>query len=272
MGPLRVKQPLPGGSVQQVSPFLLIHHAGPKQIHAGEKHGRIEPHPHTGFSPVTFVFSGEVFHKDSLGNEGLVGAGGVQWMNAGKGIVHSEGPSPEFLAQGGTLEMIQLWINLPAKNKFDQPYYHNITKEEIPDVSVNNGEIVFHVAAGEYLNTTGPAKIHSSLVAMTADVKTSENFFALDFPDNWNVSFYVLNGTIETALGEKVEALHYGIFERKGGTVNIRATADARLLILAGEPIMEPVVSYGSFVMNTREEIQQAIVDFQEGRMGDLDY
>ena len=271
MGPFVIKQPLPTGSLQQLSPFLLLHHAAPKEIKPGSDHGRIDPHPHTGFSPVTFVFSGEVFHKDSLGNEGLVSDGGVQWMNAGKGIVHSEGPSPEFIKRGGILEMIQLWINTPKKHKKDLATYQNIQKNAIPQIHLDDDKVELYLVAGEYLSKKGPAKIQSPLSILTAKIQSGANF-ELNFTEGWNVGIYVLNGNLKTGNEEEIKALHFAAFSNHGNEIKLSATEDSKLLILAGEPIQEPLVTYGPFVMNTNEEIQQAILDYQSGKMGELDY
>lgn len=270
MGPFIIKQPLPAGSLHQLSPFLLLHHAGPKEIKAGAQHGRIDPHPHTGFSPVTFVFSGEVFHKDSLGNEGLVTDGGVQWMNAGKGIIHSEGPSPEFIARGGTLEMIQLWINTPKKFKRDVATYQNIQKSDIPVIKSDDAKIELNLVAGEYANKKGPAKTQSPLTLLTATIE-KDSTYEFSFPEGWNVGIYILSGTL-TINQNEIEALHFATFSKEGGAIQIHTKEKSRLLILAGEPIQEPIATYGPFVMNTNEEIQQAIMDYQSGKMGELDY
>src|ERR1700694_3204420 len=164
MGPMRVKQPLPVKALEQVSPFILLHHAGPDHHQAGQGRTRLNPHPHRGFEPVTFLFSGKLHHKDSLGNEGFLQAGDVQWMTAGSGIIHSEGPSAEFAREGGDMELIQLWVNLPRDHKMTAPKYQDIKQENIPVVEQDGFR--FHVVAGMHAGVQGPAATFTPILAM----------------------------------------------------------------------------------------------------------
>lgn len=269
MGEMTVKQPLPARGLNKVGPFILLHHAGPKQIKAGAKKFRIDPHPHRGFQPVTFIFQGEIEHYDSKGNHGLLKAGDVQWMNAGGGIVHSEGPPLSFFEKGGTSEIIQLWINLPKAKKMSDPSYQDIKKDSIPVVEENDGNIKFNIVAGTYKDVKGPAVTATALIAMTAEMKEKSET-SLTFPSSYVASVYLLSGELIVNKDRKVEGEHLVVFDNAGDSFTLQATTDSKLLILAGEPINEPIVSHGPFVMNSVEEINQAIDDYEAGKMGIL--
>jgi redox-sensitive bicupin YhaK (pirin superfamily) len=271
MGPMRVKQPLPARGVDQLSPFLLLHHAGPTELQAEGSHGRISPHPHRGFEPVTFIFQGEVYHRDSMGNEGYLKGGDVQWMTAGSGVIHSEGPSEEFLKKGGVLEIIQLWINLPKSAKMMTPRYQDIKKESFPVIEDEDGNVHIQLVSGELAGKKGAADTQSPILSAMVEMKKGGSYF-FEIPSHFNASLYILKGELSFGKGKSESELHYVIFGRGNDGVFVNAESDARFLLLAGEPIQEPVVSYGPFVMNTKEEIQQAILDYENGKMGDLDF
>ena len=269
MGPMKVKQPLPIAELEQVSPFILLHHAGPDTHPAGKGKARLNPHPHRGFEPVTFLFNGKMHHKDSLGNEGFLEAGDVQWMTAGSGIIHSEGPSAAFAKEGGTLELIQLWVNLPREYKMTPPKYQDIKKDTIPVITEDEGKVEIQLVAGDYKNKKGPAATFTPiLAAMVHFKKGAETFF--DVPQSHNALLYVLDGTIESG-GQEVNALHMAVFDNSSEAISFKAKADGKLLLLAGEPIQEPLSSYGPFVMNYPGEIKQAILDYEQGKMGVLE-
>ncbi len=267
VGPFQVKQPLPSSDLEGLSPFILLHHAGPQTHAPGSIESRLSPHPHRGFEPVTFLFSGKIHHKDSEGNEGFLQSGDVQWMTAGKGIVHSEGPSAEFAKEGGEMELIQLWVNLPRDYKMTEPKYQDIRKESMPLINENGFEI--RLVAGSYKNQKGPADTFTPLTAMMVYFK-KDGETAIEIPNGWNMLIYLLAGSIETN-GEVLETYNMGIASQEGGAVQLKAISDGKLLLVAGQPIHEPVASYGPFVMNYPGEIKQAILDYQTGKMGVLE-
>jgi redox-sensitive bicupin YhaK (pirin superfamily) len=267
MGPLKVRQPLPVPGLEQVSPFILLHHAGPTvQAPNGAKE-RLSPHPHRGFEPVTFLFSGSLHHKDSTGSEGFLESGDVQWMTAGSGIIHSEGPSAAFVKEGGTLELIQLWVNLPRDKKMTTAKYQDIKKEIIPVIKKDKVEL--RLVAGTYDGLTGPAATFTGiLAAMLYFEAGAQTTFSI--PHGWNTLLYILEGEVEAA-GEKIAKHSMAQFSLDGDDVPFETFSKGHALLLAGEPINEPLVSYGPFVMNYPGEIKQAIVDYETGKMGVLE-
>ena len=226
-------------------------------------------HPHRGFETVTIVYQGEVAHRDSTGEGGVIGPGDVQWMTAGAGILHEEFHSPAFTYQGGHLEMIQLWVNLPAADKMAPPSYQAITGEQIPVVplAAANGEI--RVIAGEFQGHAGPAKTFSPMLVWDVTLQDHANVL-LDVPDGWNTAVIARSGSslinehARAAVGQMV------VLSSQGNQVQIQTEAESQLLLIAGEPLNEPIEGYGPFVMNTKEEIRQAIRDFQQGDFGKM--
>lgn len=268
MGSFQVRQPLPHQRINNIDPFILLHHAGPTHYEPG---GRpqdegVHPHPHRGFEPVTFVYKGGVHHRDSRGNDSIVGEGGVQWMTAGMGIVHSERPPKELVQNGGDQEIIQLWINLPAKHKMVQPRYQGLTREDIPTVEPDNGAVI-QVVAGSLNGVEGPIETWTSVTALNGTFAAGSSI-DIDLPDEEGGLIYVLNGSI-TVNGTGVTG-HNMIELGTTGSVSIEASEDSRALILTGAPIGEPVVTSGPFVMNTHTEILEATRDAQMGKMGVL--
>jgi len=267
VGPFKIKQPLPNSELDGLSPFILLHHAGPTFHAPGEIKARLSPHPHRGFEPVTFLFSGNIHHKDSTGSEGFLKGGDVQWMTSGSGIIHSEGPSEDFAKEGGTMELIQLWVNLPREFKMTEPKYQDIKKENIPRLIENRFEL--NVVAGDYKNVKGPASTLSPLLAIVMHFEEGAET-VLDIPKTYNAFAYVLDGKVESN-GEDIENSNTAVFEGPEETVHLHAKSNGKLLFLAGEPIHEPIASYGPFVMNYQGEIKQAMMDYQEGKMGILE-
>jgi quercetin 2,3-dioxygenase len=267
VGPFKVKQPLPAEDLQQVSPFILLHHAGPDRHAAGAIKARLSPHPHRGFEPVSFLFSGKIHHKDSTGSEGYLQAGDVQWMTAGSGIIHSEGPSSDFAKEGGEMELIQLWVNLPRSQKMTPPKYQDIKKESIPLLRQNGFDL--HLVAGEYAGIKGPASTFTPILALVVEFQEGGET-EIEIPENFNALAYVLEGKVETG-GTVLENNNLAVFDKNGSGIKLSASSAGKLLLLAGEPIMEPVVSYGPFVMNYPGEIKQAIMDYETGKMGVLE-
>ena len=191
VGPFKVKQPLPNDELEQLSPFILLHHGGPQHHKPGEIKARLSPHPHRGFEPVTFLFSGKIHHKDSAGNEGFLQSGDVQWMTAGSGIIHSEGPSSEFATEGGDMEIIQLWVNLPRENKMTKPKYQDIKKDAMPVIKENGFEL--KLVAGEYKDLKGPAFTFTPIIAMMVDFSEGGEI-NIPTPSGFNSLFYILKG------------------------------------------------------------------------------
>jgi len=269
MGQFQISQPLPVKELRQVDPFLLLHHAGPKSHNPGTKGINVEAHPHTGFEPVTFVFSGEVEHRDSLGNESIIKSGGVQWITAGKGIVHSEKASAEFQMKGGEFEIIQLWINLPKKFKKTEPKYYGYDVDDIPFYMSSDKKVRLNIVAGNFKNITGPVDSMTGITAYTANMEEMSNI-DLDFKADDNVIFYVLSGHVK-ADNVDIRDKQLAVFKRDGAQINIQSLLKSKLLILAGNPIKEPVYHYGPFVLNSKDEAIGAINDYESGKMGYLD-
>lgn len=269
MGPLKIRQPLPVKGLDQISPFILLHHAGPTVHEAGAIKGRLSPHPHRGFEPVTFLFSGKLHHKDSMGNEGFLESGDVQWMTAGAGVLHSEGPSAAFAKEGGTLELIQLWVNLPRQHKMTAPKYQDIKKEMMPVIEEDDGKLQLQLVAGAYKGQQGPAETFTPITAMMQHFKAGAQT-VFELPKGYNAMLYVLDGEVLTAANS-VARYHMVHYNNLGDAIDFKALTNGKALLLAGEPINEPVISHGPFVMNYPGEIKQAIMDYETGRMGVLE-
>lgn len=265
MGAFEVKQPLPTMRVDQIDPFLLLHHFGPIKVEPGNDPIDLGPHPHRGFEPVTFLFSGGIRHKDSRGNEGLLTGGDVQWMTAGLGIIHSERASQAFKESGGVLEGIQLWVNLPKKHKMAQPRYQDIKSAEMPMIEENKVKLT--LVAGEFRGRQGPAMTYSPILAIKADLQANGETF-VEIPVGYNALAYILHGNIALSTGFEYPSETLLYFKNDGDGFSLKAKEDSRVLILAGEPINEPVASWGPYVMNTQTEIMEAMRDYQMGKMG----
>ena len=253
----------------EISPFLLLDFAGPAEFPPSEEPRGVGQHPHRGFETVTIVYQGEVEHRDSAGNAGAIGPGDVQWMTAASGVLHEERHGREFTRRGGVLEMAQLWVNLPAEAKMSPPRYQTILDRDIPAVSLPDGAGTARVIAGDFQGTRGPARTVTPVEVWDLRVKAGGRA-ELTLPDGFTTILYVAHGGVvvngSRAAGEGDTVL----LSQGGEEVAIAASKDSILLALSGEPIPEPIASYGPFVMNTKEEIRQAIADFQAGRMGRL--
>ena len=271
MGPIRLRQPLPSAGVENVDPFILLHHYGPYAISEFNNPFDLGPHPHRGFEPITLLFQGEQFHRDSLGNEMVVKAGGVQWTTAGHGIVHAEAPTKEFVKKGGTLEGIQLWLNLPAKDKLMPPNYQHLEAAQIPKIFSEDQKVQLNVIAGNQKNQTGLIKTQTVVNVFTA-VAEENGMLEIEIPQNHQSLIYVLDGMV---LVNDAEVLQKGenqmiVFSQDGNSIQFEAKKASTILILSGEPIHEKVAQYGPYVMNTQTEILEAIRDYQQGKMGHL--
>jgi redox-sensitive bicupin YhaK (pirin superfamily) len=250
------------------TPFLLLDYAGPLNFPPAMKRRGVGEHPHRGFETVTLLYSGEVQHRDSGGGGGMIGPGDVQWMTAGSGVVHEEMHSDAFTLNGGVFEAIQLWVNLPASLKMTQPRYQTLLNADIPQVQLPAGAGIVRVIAGEFAGRRGPAQTFTPVTLWDAQVKAGKGA-ELALPDGHTAMLMVMRGSI-VVNGKRVGAAELAVLDRKGQTVRVDAESDAVFLVLGGEPIDEPVVGYGPFVMNTEAEIRQAINDYQAGRMGHL--
>lgn len=251
------------------SPFLLLDYAGPATFGPTAQRRGVGAHPHRGFETVTIVYSGEVAHRDSTGAGGTIGPGDVQWMTAASGIVHEEFHAPAFAAKGGAFEMVQLWVNLPARDKMTPAHYQGITDAQIPSVALPGDAGRVRVIAGAFGGTQGPARTYSPLNVW--DVRLAAGKLAdLHQPEGWSTLVVVLDGTVAVNGATALHAAEMATLSTAGTGVAIEARDDAKLLVLAGEPIAEPVVGYGPFVMNSRQEIVQAVNDFNSGRFGSM--
>lgn len=254
---------------KQVSPFLMLDYAGPADFAPAAKPRGVGPHPHRGFETVTIVYQGEVVHRDSTGQGGIIGPGDVQWMTAGAGILHEEFHSPAFTQAGGALEMAQLWVNLSAKDKMSPPGYQAIQAQDIPVVELPNGAGTLRVIAGEYGGRAGPARTFSAMQVW--DMRLAPGGVSeLALPSGWNVTLAVLHGTVWVNGGAPAGEAQLVVLDKSGDNFVIEAGTDAVVLLLSGEEIDEPIVGQGPFVMNSRQEILQAIDDFNGGRFGKM--
>jgi len=261
---LTTRRPVPGRDVEQIDPFLFLNHHGP-QVYAPRNRGLpFGPHPHRGFETVTFILTGELAHRDSAGHESIIKEGGIQWMTAGSGLVHAEISPHEFMQKGGPLEILQLWVNLPPSLKMTPPRYVGLQRDEIPAIPTPDGKGVVNLVSGEYLGRKGAMQplldIFMSTVELAAGARVEFTGVA-----KRNVFLYVVRGAI-TVAGEAAPEWHLIELDDAGDSVQIEAASDAVVLFGHAAPIGAPVVSYGPFVMNTREEIMQAIQDYQAGK------
>lgn len=253
----------------QLSPFLLLDYAGPMNFEPASRPRGVGQHPHRGFETVTIVYKGEVEHKDSTGAGGKIGPGDVQWMTAASGILHEEFHSHDFTRSGGVLEMVQLWVNLPAKDKMSPPRYQNLLDSDIPVVKLAEGAGKLRVIAGDYADHHGPALTFSPINVW--DIRFNrEGKSTFDLPPGHTLALIVLQGTILVNAESVAREAQMVVFGREGEQVTIEANTDATVLLLSGEPIDEPIVGYGPFVMNTQAEIRQAMEDFNSGQFGQI--
>lgn len=252
---------------KHVSPFLLLDYAGPHNFDPTDQRRGVGQHPHRGFETVTIVYDGEVEHRDSTGKGGVIGPGDVQWMTAGGGILHEEFHSGAFAKTGGPFRMVQLWVNLPAKDKMTTPGYQGILNAEIPTVALKDGAGTARIIAGDLDGSKGPARTFTPInvwdVRLNRDAET-----VLDLPDGHTSILVVLSGRITVNGTESAGTAEALLMSTDGEGVRVHADADTVLLVLSGEPIDEPIVGYGPFVMNSEDEIRQAIGDFNSGRFG----
>ncbi|MCB2377525.1 pirin family protein [Hymenobacter sp. BT635] len=262
-----VTSPMPGPRIRQLSPFLLIDHTGPMPVAPTDAPLGTPPHPHRGFETVTVVYEGALAHRDTAGHEGTLGAGDVQWMTAGAGLLHEERHEREFARQGGTLELLQLWVNVPARDKMAPPRYQNIRAAAIPSLPVAAGKGHIRVIAGSYDNALGPAETFSPITLLDVHLSAGADL-TLSLPADYNVGVYVVKGSLQLHDSRPATTKQLVVFGWNSPELQLTATEDTVLLVLAGAPIEEPLATYGPFVMNTNQELMQAIADFEGGQMG----
>ncbi len=264
-----VLQPLPHINFRFANPFIVLHHAGPKEIKPGSK-ARIHPHPHRGFSPVTFIIQGEGFHKDNAGHDETVKEGDAQWMFAGKGLLHSEGPTDNLLEKGGIQEFIQIWVNAPKAHKWDDPYYKAALKEQQPNVLQQEG-VNLRLVSGKYDGQTGPLQAFTPVISVVGEIAKGKGVNFSATPGYWAL-LYIIQGNVTINGGQDVAMHNLVVFEKDNDEFTVTANDDVKVLYLSAEPIDEPVAAKDNFVMNTPEEIEQAMTDYKNGVFGSLDY
>ncbi|MCU1719382.1 pirin family protein [Pseudomonas sp. 5P_3.1_Bac2] len=254
---------------QHISPFLLLDYAGPTQFEPTEKRRGVGEHPHRGFETVTIVYEGEVEHHDSTGAGGTIGPGDVQWMTAASGILHEEYHSSAFARKGGNFEMVQLWVNLPSKDKMAPPRYQNILDSDIPNIILADEVGQVRVIAGEYAGQRGPALTFSPLQVWDIRLNAGKEL-ELNVTEGHSCAVVVLNGTVQVNQDQVLRGPQLALLDTAGTQLLLEANSDAKLLLLSGEPLNEPIVGYGPFVMNSQEQIGEAIRDFNSGRFGQI--
>jgi len=254
---------------EHLSPFLLLDHAGPHAFGPSTVRRGVGQHPHRGFETVTLVYEGELEHRDSSGGGGRIGPGDVQWMTAGDGILHEEYHSPDFTRSGGNLHMVQLWVNLPARHKRTAPAYQTLLAADIPRIELADGAGSLRVIAGAYAGHVGPAHTFSPLDVWDLRLHPGRPL-ELIVKAGRNIALVMLRGNVRLGSGETLREGQLALFDRRGDSLQLEAESDALVLLLSGEPLNEPIVGYGPFVMNSESEIQQAIADVQSGRFGQM--
>jgi quercetin 2,3-dioxygenase len=255
---------------KQMSPFLMLDYAGPAEFPPTAERKGVGSHPHRGFETVTIVYKGEVAHKDSTGQGGVIGPGDVQWMTAGSGILHEEFHAEDFAKNGGILDMVQLWVNLPANLKMTKPGYQAILDQQIPAIELKDGAGVARIIAGDFDGHKGPARSFTPMSVI--DLKLQKGKATIAIPEGWNTSLVVLRGAVEAGDGLVAKDAQMLMFGSQGQGIQLNTLEESIALLLSGEPIDEPIVGYGPFVMNTKEEIAQAMQDFNSGSFGKIDH
>ena len=266
---LQTYRPMPTSSIQHLDPFLFLNHHGP-QVYGPNNNGLpFGPHPHRGFETLTYIFKGDITHWDSSGSKSVITEGGVQWMTAGSGLIHSEISSEQFKREGGEEEVIQLWMNLPSKYKMTPPKYQGLSKEEIKHISEDGGNVAVHLISGEWKGDKGPHESISGLTMTSIDMKTGATL-DIAVPEDHQILFYVVHGQVQVN-GEEARTHELVEFQLQSGNLAVKALEDTRIIFGHGKPFNEPIVAQGPFVMNTQQEIMEAFQDYQAGKMGSWD-
>ena len=254
----------------EMSPFLFLDYAGPTDFPPGDRHRGVGQHPHRGFETVTLVYSGGVEHRDSAGGGGCIGPGDVQWMTAGSGVLHEEFHSPDYARQGGPFEMVQLWVNLPRKDKLGPAGYQGITDAQIPKVALGDDAGSVRVIAGEYEGHAGPARTFTPMNVWDLRL-AAERHVSFDLADGHGAALFVLRGEIRIAPDTVVRDAELAVFSRSGRGIACDILRDSVVLLLSGAPLDEPIVGRGPFVMNSEDEIRAAYADFHAGLFGGIE-
>lgn len=266
MGDLVTYRALPTHEVEYIDPFLFLNHHGPQVYKPGNRGLPFGPHPHRGFETLTFILDGDITHQDTGGGKDVIEAGGVQWMTAGSGLIHAEVSSEKFKQEGGPLEILQLWFNLPAEHKMTAPKYIGLQKNKIPTVELDNGNVRVNVISGSWGEVEAPIQNLSDIHMVSIELLKGGEF-VYNIPSERNIFFYVVRGAVKVN-GQTAEKLTLVEFGNEGKEVKVEATEDAYILFGHAHPFNEPVVSHGPFVMNTEDEIRAAFRDYQMGKMG----
>ena len=271
MGPIKLRQPIPAGNIEMIDPFILLHHYGPYQIDEQNNPFDLGPHPHRGFEPITFLIQGEQLHRDSLGNESVVKAGDVQWTTAGRGIIHAEGPTKNFVSRGGTLEGIQLWLNLPSKKKMITPNYQHAKNEDFEIIDSVENKYKIQIIAGELAGIYGRIITQTPVNVYMIDIEEGGHY-QLPVDSTHQSLLYLLNGDVEINTNVKLKQDENQLveFNQNGEGISIKGNMASKLLFLSGVPFNEEVASWGPYVMNTQTEVMEALRDYQMGKMGFL--
>lgn len=266
-----VRNMFPSNGVEdQISPFLMLDYAGPSKFEPTLKPRGVDEHPHRGFETVTIAYQGAVDHRDSAGNSGTIQPGDVQWMTAASGVVHEEKHQRDFAAEGGVFEMVQLWVNLPKKFKMSEPKYQSLLNSQIPVIQLNGGDSYARIIAGELQGEKGPAKTFTPVEVFDVRLKAGAKA-ELQIPAGHNAGLVLLKGNVTVNSEYQLSGdAKLALLSPEGDRFTLSAAKDTTLLVLGGEPINEPVASYGPFVMNTQEELVQAVQDYRAGKMGHL--
>ena len=254
---------------EEISPFLLLDYAGPTSFPPTDRPRGVGEHPHRGFETVTIVYQGKVAHRDSAGNAGIIGPGDVQWMTAASGVVHEELHDQDWAKDGGTLQMIQLWVNLPKSSKMGAPRYQTLLNNDIPQTHLGGAGGLIRVIAGDYEGLKGPAKTFTPVQLYDVRLPAGEQV-VLTLPAGFNAGIFVLSGEVRVNQSQKVGEAGMALLDPDGTQVSLKATEETTVLVLSGEPIREPVARMGPFVMNSEEELVQAVNDYRAGNMGHL--
>jgi redox-sensitive bicupin YhaK (pirin superfamily) len=263
---LETYRPMPTRSIDHIDPFLFLNHHGPQTYSPGNRGLPFGPHPHRGFETLTYILKGDIVHQDSGGHKSKIEAGGVQWMTAGSGLIHSEISSEDFKSKGGEVEILQLWMNLPAKFKMTDPDYKGLTKDEVKHLDEDDGKVRVNLISGDWKGTQGPIDSLTNLMLTSIEIKSGGKF-QLDVPKENNILFYVAHGTVKVN-GKEATEHNLVEFANDDAALEVEATEDAILIFGHGKPFEEPIVAQGPFVMNSHQEIRQAMEDYQAGKMG----
>jgi quercetin 2,3-dioxygenase len=269
----RVHNFIPGAyrlDMKRMDPFIMMDYNSKFYFPPSDKPRGVSVHPHRGFETVTIAYKGKVAHHDSSGGGGVIGEGDVQWMTAASGVLHKEYHEENFSKQGGDFQMVQLWVNLPSKDKMSSPKYQSIANKEIQKVDISQNSGTIEVIAGDYNGVKGTANTFTNVNLLNARLNKGGKA-SFEFPAHFNTGLLVIEGSVKVNDGEKVPTDHFVLFENQGEHFAIEALENAVVLVLSGEPINEPIAAYGPFVMNTESEIKQAIDDFNKGKFGFLE-